>query len=201
MKLYFAPQSRATRPRWLLEELGIEYELVRINLSAREQKSDEYLKVHPHGLVPALVDDDDETLIESGAICLYLADKYPEKNLAPPVSSPLRGPYYQWCFYTIATMEPVLLQVMLNTVLLPPSKRSETAAEDGKSAFVSICDVLQNALAGKQFLLGDQFTAADVLMGSTLNWAHRLGLLHGRSELLAYLNRLMSRPAFERAQK
>lgn len=200
MKLYFAPQSRATRPRWLLEELGIDYELVRIDLSAREQKADEYLKVHPHGLVPALVDGD-QTLIESGAICLYLADKYADKKLAPATDSPLRGLYYQWAFYTIATMEPVLLQVMLNTVLLPEEKRSATAASDGKSAFVSICEVLENAINGKTFLLGEEFSAADVLMGSTLNWAHRLGLLSGHEELLAYLNRLRSRPAFERSQK
>ena len=114
MKLYYAPQTRATRPRWMLEEIGAPYELVRLQLSKGEHKQPEYLRVHPHGAVPAFADEH-VTLFESGAICAYLADTFPEKQLAPAAGSAQRGPYYQWLFYSMATMEPPVLKVFLNT--------------------------------------------------------------------------------------
>ena len=94
MKLYYAPQTRATRPRWMLEEIGAPYELVRLQLSKGEHKQPEYLKIHPHGAVPAY-SDGEVTMFESAAICAYLADKFPDKRLAPPLGSPQRGLYYQ----------------------------------------------------------------------------------------------------------
>jgi len=92
LTLYYSPQSRAIRPRWLLEEIGVPYELKRLNLQAGEQKKPGYLKINPNGTVPALVDGD-LALFESAAICQYLADKFPEKRLAPPVGTPERGRY------------------------------------------------------------------------------------------------------------
>ena len=103
MKLYYAPQTRAVRPRWLLEEIGAPYTLVRLDMSKGEHKTPEYVKIHPHGAVPALVDGD-VTMFESAAICAYLADKFPEKRLAPPVGSPARATYYQWIIYSMATL-------------------------------------------------------------------------------------------------
>src|SRR5258705_12836566 len=110
MKLYYARMTRAGRPRWMLEETGAPYELVRLDLSRGEHKKPEYMKIHPHGSVPAL-DDGDLALFESAAICAYLADKFPEKRLAPPVGTPARGLYYQWIVYSMATMEPPILKV------------------------------------------------------------------------------------------
>src|SRR4051812_36470373 len=98
IQLYYSPRTRAVRPRWLLEEMGIPYELIRLNLSEVPQTRPEYFKLHPHGAVPTL-QDGELTLIESGAICSYLAEKYPDKKMAPLPNSKLRPLYLQWMFY------------------------------------------------------------------------------------------------------
>jgi glutathione S-transferase len=199
LKLYHCAQSRSTRPRWLLEEIGEPYEVVRVDLSKQEHKTPQYLRIHPHGAVPALVDGD-LTLIESAAICAYLADKFPAARLAPPLGTPQRGTYYQWMFYTMATLEPPVLQVFQHTVQLPEAERSAAIAERGRSGFAEVAEVIANGLAGKPFLLGEQFSAADVMIGSTVAWAQFMGLLDGRQALLDYAQRLSARPAFQRAQ-
>jgi glutathione S-transferase len=199
MKLYYAPQTRAGRPRWLLEEIGTPYELVRIDLSKGEQKKPEYLKIHPHGAVPALVDGD-LAVFESAAICMYLADKFPEKRMAPPIGTPARGLYYQWMVYTMATLEPPLMQVFLNTVMLPEAERSPAIAEKGRAMFAESMRVLEQTLAGRTFILGEQFSAADVMIGSTFVWAAMIGLIGSYPQIQAYVTRLSERPALQRAQ-
>ena len=198
MKLYHSPRSRSVRPHWLLEEIGAPYELVTLDFAKGEHKTPEYMKVHPHGAVPAFVDGD-VALFESAAICLYLADKFPEKHLAPPVGTPARGLYYQWMLYCIATLEPPVLQVFFNTVMLPEAQRSAAAAEEGRQKFTEVARVLSQALTGKTFLLGEQLSAADVMIGSTLAWSQSLGLLTGYPVLAAYTKRLTERPAYKRA--
>lgn len=199
MKLYHAPQSRSGRARWLLEELGVPYETVTMGLRDGSLKTAEYLKKHPHGAVPAL-EDDGLAMFESAAICLYLADKYADRKLAPPVGSRERAPYYQWVVYTMATLEPPVLQVFMNTVQLPEAERSAKVAEEGRKRFKEVAAVLSRALEGKQYLLGDHFTAADVMVGSTIGWASFMGLLEGFPVLQQYVQRLMERPAYQRAQ-
>jgi len=198
MKLYYAPRSRSARPRWMLEEIGAPYELVRLDLAKGEQKKPEYLKIHPHGAVPAL-SDDEVTLFESAAICAYLADKFPDKHLAPPLGGPARGYYYQWLIYSMATAEPAVLKVFLNTVMLPEAKRSVAAADEGRAQWAAVARVLESALEGKSFLLGEQFSAADVMIGSIAGWASSMKLLEGFPQLQKYVARLTSRPAFRRA--
>ncbi len=200
MKLYYAPQTRAGRPRWMLEETGAPYELKQLDLSKGEHKSAEYMKIHPHGAVPALVDGD-LAMFESAAICAYLADKFPDKKLAPPVGTPARGLYYQWLLYSMATLEPPVLQVFLNTVMLPEAERSAAAVEEGKKKFGEVARVLEQALTGRTYMLGEQFSAADVMIGSTLVWAQFMGLLNGHPTLEAYAARLAERPAFKRARE
>lgn len=195
MKLYYAPQTRAGRPRWMLEELGVPYELVTLDLGKGEHKTPAYRAIHPHGAVPALVDGD-LTLFESAAICAYLADKYPEKHLAPPIGTPARGLYYQWMHYAMATIEPPLLQVFLHRVMLPEAERSPAVAEAGVQAFGEVVPVLERALAGRRWILGDQFSAADVMVGSCLIWGKFMGLTAAHPELEAYIGRLMERPAY-----
>jgi glutathione S-transferase len=198
MKLYYAPRSRATRARWMLEEIGVRYELARIDLSKGEQKKPDYLKIHPHGVVPAL-SDGDVTIFESAAICAYLADKFPEKRLAPPVGSAARGPYYQWLVYSTATAEPPVVKVFLNTVMLPEAKRSTALAEEGRALWAEVARVIERALDGRSFLLGESFTAADVMIGSIAGWVGFMGLLEGFPVLQDYAGRLSSRPAYRRA--
>ncbi len=199
MKLYYAPQTRAGRPRWLLEEIGAPYEMVTLDMQKGEHKKPEHMKIHPHGAVPALVDGD-LALFESAAICMYLADKFPDKRLAPAIGTPARGLYYQWMLYSMATLEPPVLAVFLNTVMLPEAERSPAVVEKARATFADVARVLSNALTGRTFMLGDQFSAADVMIGSTLAWAGFMGLLSDQPVLQAYVKRLSERPAFQRAQ-
>ena len=199
MKLYYAPQTRAGRPRWLLEEVGVPYEIVPVDLAQGEHKKPEYMKIHPHGAVPALADGD-LVLFESAAICMYLADKYPEKKLAPAVGTPARGLYYQWMIYTMATLEPPVVQIFLNTVMLPEAERSAAAVEKGKTQFAEVARVLSNALATRPYILGEQFSAADVMIGGMLGWASMMDLLSDQPTLQAYVKRVTDRPAFQRAR-
>ena len=199
MKLYHSSRSRSVRPRWLLEETGAPYELVKLDLSKNEHKAPAYMKVHPHGAVPALVDGDLQ-MFESAAICAYLADKFPEKRLAPPLGTPARGLYYQWMVYAIATLEPPVLQVFMNTIMLPEAERSAAAADEGRTKFADVGRVLEQAIGSKPYLLGEQFSAADVMIGSTLAWAQFMGLLDRFPTLQQYVQRLSERPAFQKAQ-
>jgi glutathione S-transferase len=198
LKLYHSAQSRSTRPRWLLEEIGTPYEVVRLDISKQEHKTPEYMRIHPHGSVPALMDGD-LALFESAAICAYLADKFPEARMAPAVGTPERGRYYQWMFYAMATLEPPVIEVFMHTVMLPEAERSAQAAEHGRTGFAAVADVLSNALQSKSFILGERFSAADVMIGSTLAWSQFMGLLNGRPVLEQYAQRLSARPAYQRA--
>jgi glutathione S-transferase len=199
MKLYHASQSRSVRPRWLLEEIGVPYELVTLDMQKGEHKAPAYLKIHPHGAVPALIDGDVQ-LFESAAICAYLADKFPEKRLAPPLGTAARGLYYQWMFYSMATLEPPVVEIFLNTVMLPEAERSPKVVEAARKRFAEVAAVLEQALGSKPYILGEQFSAADVMIGSSLVWGQFMGLTEGRPVLQQYVQRLSERPAFQKAQ-
>lgn len=199
MKLYHVPQSRSGRPRWMLEELEVPYDLELRSTSDGSLKTPEYLAINPNGTVPTLVDGG-TALYESAALCLYLADKYADKGLAPAIGSKDRGLYYQWVLYAMTTLEPPILQVFLHAVHLPEAERNAKVAEEGREKFKEVAAVLARALDGRPFLLGERFTAADVMIGSTLVWAGMLGLLEGFPALQEYVQRLMQRPAFQRAQ-
>jgi glutathione S-transferase len=192
MKLYFAPRTRATRPRWMLEELGVPYEIVTVDLDAKENREPGYLRVHPIGQVPALVDGD-VTVFESIAICMYLADRCSEQGLAPPVSSPLRAPYYQWLLFCPSTIEPAIGRWSQHG-----GDVAEAEREKARARFAEAAEVLTRALATGEYMLGDRFSTVDVIVGSNLNWAGRVGLLDGRDVLSGYVDRLLARPAARR---
>ncbi len=198
LKLYYAPKTRSTRPRWVLEELGVPYELERIDLPSGGHKKPEYLKVHPLGAVPAFKDGD-KPMIESAAICMYLADKFPEKKLAPAVGTPERGDYYQWIMFGMATMEPIVYTVFQHTVMLAPEKRNPNIADEAKTKYKNALNALSEALKGKQFVVGNQFTVADVVIGSILSWSKAMGMLNDHPDLVAYSKSLAERPAYKKA--
>jgi glutathione S-transferase len=199
MKLYHATQSRSVRPRWLLEEIGAPYELVTLELGSGETKRPEYLKINPNGTVPTLVDGD-VVVYESAAICQYLADKYPEKRLAPAVGTPARALYYQWIHYAMSGLEPPAVSIFMHTIRLPEAERIPQIVEGARQALAAAVGVVDGALAGRDYMLGNEFTAADVMIGSTLGWARMMGAIGSeRKATAAYLDRLMARPAWQRA--
>jgi glutathione S-transferase len=196
VKLYHWPGTRSVRPRWLLEELGVPYEIERVNVFQGEGRTAAYLAIHPHGAVPALQIDGVD-LFESGALCMFLADKYAEKGLAPPINTPERGLYYQWMFYVPATLEPPLFDIALHSTILPVHRRIPEVVRFSQRRFEPIARVLDQAVTGKTYLLGERFTAADILLAATLNWLPEL--IRNYPALEAYRLRLSQRPAYQRA--
>ena len=204
MKLYYMPTTRAVRPRWLLEEIGLSYDLIRVTMEM--SRSDEYVKLHPHGKVPVLVDGE-TTIFESAAICAYLADKYIESDLAPSLESPLRGYYYQWLFYASLTLEPPIEQYMFHVLpglpekLLPKQQQVRVSPDEAEKWFSKVCEPLNILLKEQQYLVWDCFSAADVVTGGVLLWASKLGMLKQQSPVKDYLSHLMKRPAFKKADE
>lgn len=196
LKLYFAPATRSTRVRHLLEELGVPYELVRINMKEREHKTPEYVEnVHPHGAVPAL-EVDGKTMFESGAIVAYLADRFMDKGLAPKLDSPERPAYMQWLFYAYATLEPaVQAMARVNNPNIPDEDKAKDA-----DRWSTVTRVLSRQLEGKQWFFGE-FSALDCLYGSLLVWADSLKLLDDKPVIKSYAERIRSRPQFQAARK
>ena len=199
MKLYYSAQSRAARPRWMLEEIGAPYELVRLNLQAGDQRKPAYLALNPNGTVPTLTDGD-LTLFESAAICQYLADKFPDKKRAPAVGTPARALYYQWIHFAMSGLEPPAVAIFLHTVMRPEAERIPKVAAEGREQLTKALAVVEKALAGRDYILGRDFSTADVMIGSTVGWAQLMGLVgNDLPGIAAYLARLAARPAYARA--
>jgi glutathione S-transferase len=191
MKLYWAPRTRSFSTLWLMEETGQPYERVLTDLSKGEHKSAEYLAINPMGKVPALTDGE-ATLAEAAAICAYVAERYPQAKLAPPLGDPLRARYLYWLFFSPGCIEPAMVQLATKIEMNP------TAAGWGDAKLVF--DVLDAALSKGPWLLGDTFSAADIMVGSGLNFAVRLFKLAPlRPSFDRYLDRCAARPAFQRA--
>jgi glutathione S-transferase len=176
----------------MLEEVGVPYEIVTVDLDAKENLEPGYVRVHPLGRVPALVDGD-VTVFESIAICMYLADRWSERGLAPPVSSPLRALYYQWLLFCPSTIEPAIGRWSQHG-----GEVTEADREKASARFAEAAEVLTKALATGPHMLGDPFSTVDVIVGSNLNWARHVGLLEGRDVLSGYVDRMLARPAARR---
>jgi glutathione S-transferase len=192
MKLYFAPRSRSFSALWLMEEVGRPYERVLIDITKGAQKSADFLAVNPMGKVPAL-QDGEAKLGEAAAICAYVADRCPEAGLAPAADDPKRARYLQWLFFAPSCIEPAMVQ-LATKIQMPP-------VSAGWGEATQVFDVLDKALADGPWLLGDSFSAADIAVGSALNFAVRLfKMAPTRPAFERYLDRCAARPAFQRAQ-
>jgi len=191
IELYYTPYTRAVRPRWLLEELDIPYTLKPVDLFGGERNP-----LHPLGSVPA-VRLDGETLFESGAICHWLADRYPDRGLAPGVDEAIRPRYEQWMFFVPGTLEPPAFEILLHTRLLPESQRIGAIVPFARKGYRRILRMLAKELDHDGYLLGDRFTCADIMLGTTLTWLP--DLLEEYPSLPAYTQRLTARPAYVRA--
>jgi len=193
MQLYWSPRSRSFSALWLMEETGQPYERVLTDISTGAQKKPEYLAINPMGKVPALKDGE-ATLAEAAAICAYVAERYPEAKLAPALGDPLRAKYLYWLFYGPSCIEPTIVQLASKLEINP------VAAGWGDAQ--RVIDVLDGALQKGPWLLGDNFSAADIVIGSGLNFGVRLfKMIPSRPSFDSYIARCIARPAFQRAEK
>ena len=170
LKLYYTPKSRALRVRWLLEELGLPYELNYIDLSGGEANKPEYKKIHPHGLIPA-IEIDGKVMIESCAICHWLTDQYPDKQLSPDIKSTDRQEYEQWLFYLATMIEPPLWENFLHSEILPEGKRIADIIPWNIARLDETSKVLSDTLENKDYLVNNTFSTADIIVGSMLMWS------------------------------
>ncbi len=193
LTLYHASPSRSSVTLWMLEEVGERYDIHLLSLQKEEQRKPDYLAVNPMGKVPALKHGD-TVITESAAICTYLADAFPKANLAVPVGTPKRGVYLKWLFFGPGCLEPAVID------RAAPRKEEPRRAMLGYGDFDTTMNVVAKAVEKGPWLMGEQFTAADVVIGSNIRWGMMFKMLPERPEFVAYAERIAKRPAAQRAE-
>ena len=195
IKLYHAPRTRSFRIVWLLEELGLRYEVETMTFVPPQTA---FTQASPFGKFPA-IEDGELTMFESGAILEYVIERYGNGRLAPAPGSALRGPYLQWLHFAEATAFPPIGEMVRHTIFKPESERIPAVVADARGRAQVTLGVPEKALGDKDYMIGD-FSGADIMMGFTLVAAKLLGVLDDRfPNLQAYLARLEARPAFQKA--
>ena len=199
LTLHHAPGTRSVRIVWLLEELGLDYDLKLHKLGDPEMRSAEYQKVHPMGRVPALIDGD-VTLVESGAIVEYVLARHGGGKLRPAVDDPNYPAYLQWLHYSEGMLMPPVNTIMVETVFLPPERRNQTNVDRATKLLTRMLGSVEVALEGKDYLAGD-FSGADIMSGHACMVSGRLGAdLSDKPNVAAYVERLSARPAYQKAK-
>ncbi len=188
--LHHHPFTRASTVVWMLEETSVEYELRFVDITKGEQKSAELLALNPMGKVPILVDGD-TVVTETAAIGLYLADRYAPGRLAPALDAPARGPYLRWSLFAPSVVEP--------GSMARASGWEFKASQAGWGTHEAMLTTIESAIAEGPFILGDTFSMADVIFGSTVRYMLRFGMLEKRPAFTTYAERLGERPALQAA--
>ncbi len=191
---YTNPMSRGRIVRWMLEEVGQPYRTELLDYGTT-MKAPEYLAINPMGKVPALRHGA-AVVTECAAICCYLADAFPDAGLAPPPGDRLRGPYYRWMFFAAGPLEAAASDKALG--LEVPAERK---AMVGYGSLADVMSALEAAVSGRDYLVGDRFTAADVYVGSHIGWGMSYGAIEKRPAFERYFERLSTRPAAIRARE
>ena len=198
LKLHFAPNSRAGRIVWLLEELQLPYEINKMAFHPKDLKSDEHRARHPLGRVPVL-DDGDITIFESGAIVEYILARHKNGGLKPEPDAAEYPAYLQWFHYCEGMVMPPVNTIVVQTVLLPPDRRDETTLGQAQRLLAKALQPIDDALEGKDYLIGD-FSGADIMLGHACFMSNRLGCVSDdMTHLKAYVARITKRPAFNTA--
>ncbi|WP_299191046.1 glutathione S-transferase family protein [uncultured Litoreibacter sp.] len=190
--LYASKASRSLAGYWMLEELGIPYQVVDVDLRERKNLEPEFLKINPSGRVP-VVSVDGVVTSERPAICALLADRFGYGSLAPEIGCKDRGPYLKWLVYSTAVIDPAIA-VRASNLDEPLQQTTWDTAQD-------VVDILSQTLVGQSWLLGDRFTAADVAVGSVISMARFNNLLPESEALNEYCKRLKGRAAFQQAER
>lgn len=191
LTLYHHPHSRSAGARVMLEELGVDYRIELVNLQAGEQRRPEFLALNPLGKLPTLVDGD-TVVTEQVAVYLHLADRFPEAGLAPAIGDPARGSYLRWMVYYASCFEPAVVD---RSQKHEPAEPMISPYRD----FDSMLAALEAQIAKGPWVLGERFSAADVLWGTALNWTTQFGLVPKSEVIEQYIERAKARPAFQRA--
>lgn len=198
MKIFHAPNTRSVRAVWLLEELGLDYEVAFHKLGDPAMRSPDYLKVHPMGRVPAL-EDGDTLIFESGAIVQYVIARYGDGRLAPDATSSAFADYLQWLHYAEGMIMPPVNVIVVETILLPPERRNQTNVDRAVKLVTRMLSAVDAGLAGKDYLAGE-FSGADIMTGHACIVANRLGAdVSDKPNVAAYIDRLQARPALQKA--
>ncbi len=193
MRVFWAPQTRSQRIVWMLEEAGIDYEMEAVDIRGENREdTTEFLAASPMGKVPAIVDGD-VAMSESAAICIYVADRYSMGTLAPAVEDPQRGKYLYWVLYTPAVVEPTMSEKIHQV--------ETNRFSSGWGNFDLMIETWDNALEGREWILGDQFTAADVMLGSSAIFLGMFNMLPETRNIGAYGERCLARPSNQRAME
>ena len=196
-KLYGTSRSRSARSLWALEELGVKYE--HVPMATTEAKSAEHLKRNPNGHVPVL-EDDGHIMWESMAINLYLAEKYGKNSLWPSDVAG-RGDAYKWSLWAMTEVEPHLIAILRNRMLNPPEQRDEKAAQAAVDALKAPLNALETSLKGKDYLLGKNFTIADLNVAAVMSWAPMMRLdLSSTPTVQAWLQKCLGREANQKVR-
>ncbi|MEO0465817.1 MAG: glutathione S-transferase family protein [Pseudomonadota bacterium] len=198
LKLHFAPNSRAGRIVWLLEELGLDYELNKMSFHPKDLKSDAHRARHPLGRIPVL-DDGDVSIWESGAIVEYILERHKNGGLKPTVDDPTWPMYQQWFHYCEGMVMPPMNTIVVQTILLPEDRRDATILGQAQRLLSKALGPVNDTLEGKDYLIGD-FSGADIMLGHACFMANRIGCVSDEMQhLKGYVERISARPHFKTA--
>jgi glutathione S-transferase len=193
LTLFHAPKSRSSSIVWLLEELGVPYQMRAVDIRRADGSgARDPANPHPHGKVPAL-DHDGKRVFETAAIALYLTDLFPEKGMGPAVGHPLRGEYLSWLVYRPGVLEPAMMMRRLSVKHIQGAMGWAEAGE--------VETMLNETLAQRPYLLGDVFSAADIVTGGGIAFLIAFKVMTETDVLKAYIERLIARPAYKRAME
>ena len=196
LKVHFAPNSRAGRIIWILEELNLPYEVNRMDFHPKDLKSDEHRSRHPLGRIPVL-DDGDVRIYESGAIVEYILERHKNGNLKPEVSSEKYPEYLQWFHYCEGMVMPPINTKIVQTLLLPEDRRDENVLNQAKRLLSKSLEPVNQSLAEREYLIGD-FSAADIMLGHACFMSNRLGCVNEEMlNMKSYVENINKRPAFQ----
>ena len=192
MRLYEFGPTRSLRARWTLQELGVSFESVTVNLLRGEHQRPEFLAINPAHKIPVLVDGD-RVVTESVAIVLYLAEKYPDRGLIPTTLEE-RGEFHRWLLFAVTELEQPLWRIARHTRLYPEDQRLPGDVTIASREFKEMAAILERHMAGREYVVGDRVSVADFVTAYTLDWANEAKLLDECPRLRAYMERMYARP-------